>query len=126
MKFILKEGKQNDFYYLHEIISSCKPYGLEERVAEVNELTSVKKKKPTSPLQVFPQYSLFVLEVDLAKKECTFPSRRWLGRENKFKGESTETDRLGERNVFTRVLKEIHYPDLSQISHFTTFCAICW
>lgn len=58
MKFILKEGKQNDFYYLHEIISSCKPYGLKV-VAEVNELTSVKKEKPTSPpLQVFPYHSL--------------------------------------------------------------------
>lgn len=72
MKFILKEGKQNDFYYLHEIISSCKPYGLKV-VAEVNELTSVKKEEPTSPLTGI-SLSFFVLEADYIKKECTFPA----------------------------------------------------
>ena len=93
-------------------------------VAEVNELTSVKKEKPTSPLTGI-SLSFFVLEADYIKK-MHFPSRRWLGEKTNLKVKPQRQTDWENVMFLTRVLKEIHYPDLSQISHFTIFCAICW
>lgn len=92
-------------------------------------LTTVEKGKPIpAPRhpEIFSCHSLSQKQtMGTLKKQCTvfcfvftFPVTLGGQEREQFKGESTETDILGEFNIFTRVLKEIRYPDLSPNSSF--------